>query len=171
MTPNVPDSSDTPLDGTFKDRIIRAVTLLSDLTVALGPGRHTVTCSATRVGESVSLSTELLTDENGVDNLEVIPALALALAEGFQPDCSSGLVVCTHHHDGGRDILRGWVTTDAGLRPLTAKEMEHAYSTDPFTGLPVPPDPETVFHDGFPLRDPDDQGEGGDERGTAVHDG
>lgn len=160
MTPNTPDSFDLPLDGTFKDRIVRAVTLLFALTAELGPGRHTVTCSATRAGESLSLTAELLADENGVDNLEVIPTLALALAEGFQPDCSSGLVVRTHDRDGGRDILRGWVTTDAALRPLTAKEIEYAYSTDPFTGLPVPPDPQTVFHDGFSLRDPDDHEEG-----------
>ncbi|WP_031520638.1 hypothetical protein [Streptomyces sp. NRRL F-5123] len=170
MTPNSPGSFDAPLDGAFKDRILRAITLLSELAAALGPGRHSITCSAIRVGEGFSLSSELLVGTTGVDNPEVVPPLALALSEGLQPDWSSGLVVRSHHHEGGHDLLRGWVTVDDGLRPLTASEIELAHTTDPLTGQHLPPEPGTVFGDAFPLGDPEGPDDGGDERGTALHD-
>lgn len=171
MPSNPPQPVDAPLDDTFESRIVRAVVLLSDVTAALGPGRHTITCSATRTGQALTVSMGLQVVENGISNPELAVPLVTVLTEGFQPGCAIGLVVRSHRQEGGRDVLRGWVINGSRLRPLAAEQIQRAYSTDLLTGETLPTDPDTVFRPGIPLPPRDSQGREDDDDGTALHDG
>lgn len=152
MEPNSSSPIDTSPHRMSRKQVLRAVILLSDIIGALGHGRHTFTCAASRPTQGPLVSLDLALGDDGIGLItKELSLLVYALAAAFRPGCSVGLVVRSHHQEDERDVLRGWVVAGGRVRPLTAEQIERAYSTDLLTGEPLPPDPDTIFRPGIPL--------------------
>ncbi|MEU4616613.1 hypothetical protein [Streptomyces umbrinus] len=124
----------------------QAQTAFLALLDALGPGQHTLLCSATTPhGVQVELL-QLLTD--GGDLIAVSEAEALdfcvTLTFAFVPGSMGGVVVRTTTPDG-EESTRAWSVRDGWMHPLTAREVRDAYSFDPESGGTVEPPQDVVY--------------------------
>lgn len=169
MNEYTPPAVDDLLDDAFKDRIDRAVTVIAQLTAALGPGRHTITCTSNQPEHHLSVAMDLLINDEGVRLIpSQLPALTIAFALAFLPGHSIGIVSRSHHHEDDLDVVRGWSFTRGWPNPLTAEQVHHAYTTDLLTGASLPDDPHTLYRPGLPLPTPDDRRQEGDGDDTAI---
>jgi hypothetical protein len=169
VNPYIPPAIDDLLDDAFKHKIDRAVTVIAQLTTALGSGRHTITCASTQPEHQLSVALDLLINDEGVRFIpSQLPALTIAFALAFLPGHSIGIVSRSHHHEDGLDVVRGWSFTDGWPNPLTAEQVHHAYITDVLTGDLLPDDPQTRYAPGIPLLLPKARGQEGDGDDTAL---
>ncbi|MFC9916320.1 hypothetical protein [Streptomyces sp. NPDC127197] len=134
---------------------------------ALGPGQHTLLCSATTPhGVQVELL-QLLTD--GGDLIAVNEAEALdfciTLTFAFVPGSAGGVVVRTTTPDGA-ESARAWSVRGGWLHPLTAREVRDAYSFDPESGGTVEPPQDVDYRSADVLTRPSADAMPRDEDGT-----
>jgi len=138
---DVPDEWALPQSAEDTDAVLdRAQDAFFALLDALGPGQHTLLCSATTPhGVQVELL-QLLTD--GGDLIAVDEAEALdfcvTLTFAFLPGSAGGVVVRTTTPDGDKSA-RVWSVRGGWLHPLTARDVLDAYSFDPESGGTVEP--------------------------------
>ncbi|MFD4604326.1 hypothetical protein ACFWPQ_40715 [Streptomyces sp. NPDC058464] len=115
------------------DAYLAVVNLLEDGT------HHMVGCANTpdrtlTEGHELTVFGEIVTlDQDEALRLTVVLAAALV-------ECSTGALVVRTFAPDGSEWVRGWTVRNRWLRPLTAQEIQRAYSTDP-TGTPLPPEP------------------------------
>ncbi|AZK93084.1 MULTISPECIES: hypothetical protein [Streptomyces] len=137
----------------------RAAHLVTRLLEAAGPGGHHLVCSVTAPEEQLFVTLAADHDPAGpaarldpVAYAEFITVLAVAVAL----DRPAGVVLRTRT-PGAPDRLYGWTVRRSSFVPLSEAGVFSAYCTDARTGEPVPPEPGTEYHAGFPVPtdDPD----------------
>ncbi|MGV9316062.1 hypothetical protein ACWDR0_28320 [Streptomyces sp. NPDC003691] len=131
----------------------RAAHLLARLLEEAGPGSHHLVCSVAAPAERLFVT--LAADRDPADPAarpdpaayaEFITVLAVAVALG-RP---AGVVLRTAG-SGAADRVHGWTVHRSSFVPLSEAGVFSAYCTDAATGEPVPPEPGTEYHAGFPV--------------------
>ncbi|WP_189269302.1 hypothetical protein [Streptomyces fuscichromogenes] len=142
------------------DAYLAVVNLLEDGT------HHMVACAntpertlveeheLTAIGDAVTL------DQGEALRLTVVLAAALV-------ECSTGALVVRTFAPDGSEWVRGWTVRNKWLRPLTAQEIQQAYSTDP-TGAPLPPEPGLEYRQAERVPRPEPQPETGDREASRT---
>jgi hypothetical protein len=111
---------------------------------------------------TVHMSTSIETDAAGTVAVEIPQAILAAMGAWFAGEAmiaisrSFDLGTIARHADNGCPIpyktVRAWhFTADGEILPLTAAEIQHAYSYDAVTGEPLEADSSEVFADAWPL--------------------
>ncbi|MFD5321132.1 hypothetical protein [Streptomyces sp. NPDC127098] len=121
----------------------------------LGLGVHHIVVSVIARSPATSALTAVVTARHiAYDPAELTHTHEL-LAKGMEPAVQAALVARSRVPGcGGREVLRGWKMTDAWLEPLTAEEVRIAYTTNPTTREPLPPEPNVDYHAGLPIPPP-----------------
>ncbi|MFD5574315.1 hypothetical protein [Streptomyces cadmiisoli] len=135
------------------DRAAAAYTSLLD--TVLGDGTHHMVASATTpVGEVTERQDVTLTGEavilNEVAAMRVCAAIATAMLE-----CARGGLVVRSFAPDGSESVRGWAVQNGWLRPLTAQDIQAAYSYDAGTGTPLEPEPGVDYRQAEHVPHPD----------------
>ncbi|WP_051754262.1 hypothetical protein [Streptomyces achromogenes] len=114
---------------------------LSLLNSVLGDGtHHMVASSSSPHGELTEGHQLTVIGDTVIINQTEALRLCTVLAAGMVRSAACGLVVRTFAPDGSESV-RGWTVRNFWLRPLTANDIRRAYSVDPVTGVPMPPEP------------------------------
>ncbi|MEU4181557.1 hypothetical protein [Streptomyces sp. NPDC026589] len=123
----------------------RALDIFDKLTEEAGEGTHSLTLAVTGMGGTAYEVFPFIQDDEGMaaslSHLEEFCELLAIAISGAHP---SGLAMRTA---GERATVRGWKFTDGDPIPLNRAETFNAYCTDPTTGEPIPPDPDTEYAD------------------------
>ncbi|MDN3263981.1 hypothetical protein QWJ26_30055 [Streptomyces sp. CSDS2] len=138
---DVPDEASTAAEAAHALLDRAADAYLSLLDSVLGDGTHHIVASASSPHGELSQGQQLtvIGDAVIINQAEAL-RLCTVLAAGMVGSATCGLVVRTFAPDGSESV-RGWTVRNFWLRPLTADKIRQAYSVDPVTGAPLPPEP------------------------------
>ncbi|MEU9412267.1 hypothetical protein AB0E08_42145 [Streptomyces sp. NPDC048281] len=135
------------------DAYLAVVNLLEDGT------HHMVACANTpdrtlvEEHELTAIGDVVTLDQSEALRLTVVLAAAMV-------EVSTGALVVRTFAPNGSEWVRGWAVRNRWLRPLTAQEIQQAYSTDP-TDAPLPPEPELEYRQAERVPRPEAQPETG----------
>ncbi|MFZ3497171.1 hypothetical protein ACODT5_28775 [Streptomyces sp. 5.8] len=128
----------------------RATEALRSLITGADPARHSLVLSTNLGGEHHVTGFELDTTTTAQVCAHHAP-FGVFLGAALVTASRGGLVMRTIG-EGDKETVRGWSLHDGALTPLTEEQVFSAYAVDHATGEPMPPQPDTTFAGGFPLR-------------------